>query len=104
MTRSTSNLWRGRMATGIRLRNIRLLLRRAEPLNSRLRIIHRRAKENHPHLSAIIESTFAARRAGIQQASNATQASNKEIASKVKGSVTSTSYIQHDSHFVSQYA
>src|SRR5690349_21838799 len=45
----------------------------------------------YSHLSATIGSTFAARRAGIQQAASATAASNNAIDAKVAGSVARVS-------------
>ena len=45
---------------------------------------------NHSRLNAIIGSTFVARRAGIQQASNVTPASNSAINPNVSGSVALT--------------
>jgi len=46
-----------------------------------------KAKLDHSHFNAIIGSTFVARRAGIQQATIATQASSAAMAMKVSGSV-----------------
>jgi hypothetical protein len=45
---------------------------------------------NHSDRSAIIGSTFVARRAGIQQARSATTMSNNAITATVSGSVTLT--------------
>src|SRR5262247_79176 len=45
---------------------------------------------SYSYLSAIIGSTFAARRAGIQQASRATPASKTDTPMKVSGSVAVT--------------
>ena len=48
------------------------------------------ASSNYSHRRAIIGSTFVARRAGIQQASNATAMSSSAIAENVAGSVALT--------------
>src|SRR5262249_23756386 len=45
---------------------------------------------NHSHLNAIMGSTFVARRAGIQQASNATNVNTTATTIKVSGSVGRT--------------
>src|SRR5262249_27136788 len=63
-------------------------------LNEEVRTITKRffasLSRTHSHLNAIIGSTFVARRAGSQQASSATPASNVATMTKVTGSVTLT--------------
>src|SRR5262245_52995361 len=58
----------------------------------------------YSHLSATIGSTFAARRAGIQQAASATPASNNAINANVVGSVAGVSNSMVDISRVSAQA
>src|SRR5262249_2700489 len=55
-----------------------------------LAVLIRNPQSSHSHRSATIGSTFVARRAGSQQANNATSSNTKAITPKVNGSVGRT--------------